>query len=442
MVGVMFITEIIIGAIVFSIAAGYISKINIGFFAMGFAYIIGAFIMGLPVKEIMALWPMKLFFIVLGVSLFYNFPIHNGTLNTLAMLILYKCRKVVQGLPFIIFFIAMFIAGIGAGYFATVAFLCPISIILCEKTGINKLLGVFAVTFGACAGANFMSSMFGLIYTGIMEQAGFAPQAFGYATSIFIATTIEPLIFIGLLMLLPANRARSSENKLDVEKPEPFTSKQKINLTLITLLVVIVLLPPVLHLLYPDAELITFINKKVDVGFMAIILSIIAFTLKLGDERTVLLHLPWGTILMLCSMGMLIGLAVKSGAVPILAHWLSGNIPTSILPVVVAALAGFISFFSSTSGVVAPTLFPMVAHLSSESGIPPMLLFTVIIMASQCTGAVSPFSSGGSLALASCRSPEEATELFKKLMFLATPGVYVAVLVLIFICSLVYNYII
>lgn len=434
----MSISALIILAIAIAIAAGYKTNINIGFYALSFTYLIGSFMMNLSIAELFSLWPMKLFFIILGVSLFYNFSITNGTLGKLAMYILYACRNMVSALPFIIFFISMLIAGMGAGYFATVAFLCPISMILCEKTGLNRMLGIFAVTFGACAGANFMSSMFGLIFAGLIEHAGYAEESFKYATSIFVMTTIEPLIIMLGIQLFSKQTALNSQ-ELQIEKPEPFEKKQIITLYLIVALILIVLTPPLLHMFFPDNATITFINKKTDVGFVAIILSIVALLCKLGDEKTIISNVPWGTIIMLCSVGMLIGIAVKAGTIKILAGWLTGSISAFFIPVVITALAGFMSFFSSTAGVVAPALFPVVKILEEHTGVSAMLMFTCIIMGSQCTGAVSPFSSGGSLALASCKNDEERAVLFKKLMFFATPATYIAVIVICFIYGIIFN---
>ncbi len=71
-------------ALAVSIGLGYKTKINIGFFAIAFAYLIGCFGMGLKPSEVIELWPVKIFFIILSVTLFYNFALANGALEKLA----------------------------------------------------------------------------------------------------------------------------------------------------------------------------------------------------------------------------------------------------------------------------------------------------------------------------------------------------------------------
>lgn len=52
-------TMLILAALAISIGLGYVTKINIGFFTIIFAYLIGCFGMGLKPSEIIELWPVK-----------------------------------------------------------------------------------------------------------------------------------------------------------------------------------------------------------------------------------------------------------------------------------------------------------------------------------------------------------------------------------------------
>ena len=427
-------STIIIIAIIVAIGLGYVTKINTGLYAISFAYLIGTYVMGLSPSKITAMWPMKLFFIIFAVSLFYNFSMSNGTLEKVAMHILYKFRRNSGVLSYIVFFIATLIAGMGAGYFAVMAFLCPIALLLCKRSNMSTVEGVIAVSFGALAGANFMTSMSGLIFRGLIDAAGYQSQSFVYCTSIFIMTLLIPILLLTGLKVL--NKKGRQESVLEIAKPEKFNKKQRYNLYLIVALIVIVLLPPLLHSLLPTSNIITMINKYNDVGYVAVLLSVVGLLLKLADEKQVISRVPWGTLIMICGVGMLIGIAVKAGTIKLLAGWITQSIPPFFVPVVIAAIAGVMSFFSSTLGVVAPTLFPIVPILAEETGINPMVLFTCIVMSSQSTGGVSPFSSGGSLALSSCENQQDVDELFKKLMFVATPALFIIVLCISFVYGL------
>ena len=72
---------IIILSIALAIFLGYRTKINTGLFCIVFAYIIGCFVMGLKPKQIIGFWPTSTMFVILSVSLFYNFAAINGTLR-------------------------------------------------------------------------------------------------------------------------------------------------------------------------------------------------------------------------------------------------------------------------------------------------------------------------------------------------------------------------
>jgi di/tricarboxylate transporter len=413
------ISFVVVIAIAISIYLGYKTKINTGLFAISFAYFIGCFFLNLKSGQVIGMWPINIFFVIFAVSLFYNFALVNGTLEKLSMHLLYGCRKFPQMLPFAIFLAATLIAGLGAGFFTVMAFMAPITLLLCEKTGMSKMVGAVSVNYGALAGANFMTSQSGIVFKSLIEAAGFAESAFAYTTSIFITTMIIPILVIFGLLFFTNNRKVLS-NSLAIERPGPFNQNQKITLYLIILMMVIVLAAPISHLILPHNKAISFINSKMDIGLIAIIFSVVALMLKLADEKTVVAKVPWGTLIMICGVGMLISVAIKAGTIKILASWIGTNMPAFLVPIALSIVAGIMSFFSSTLGVVTPALFPIIPSIAAAAGINPMVLFTCVVIGAQAT-AISPFSSGGSLLLGSCATEEDRTSLFPKLLFRAVP---------------------
>ncbi len=416
-------------ALAVSIGLGYKTKINIGFFTIAFAYLIGCFGMGLKPSEVIELWPVKIFFIILSVTLFYNFALANGALEKLASHLLYKCRKFPQFLPLAIFFAATIIAGLGAGFYTVLAFMAPITLLLCKKTNMNMIIGGMAANYGALAGANFMTSQSGIIFRSLMENTGISSQtAFSYSSGIFILTLIIPIAVLGIYTLW--NR-KSNSIVIEDQKPEPFDKKQKQSIFLIILMMSIVLVFPILHLVFPDVKTISFLNSKIDIAFLAITFSLISLLMKLADEKKVIALVPWGTLIMICGVGMLIALGVKLGIITTLSEWLANNVPVWVIPVLLCLISAIMSVFSSTLGVVAPTLFPIVPALALTSGLNPLVLFICIVVGAQST-AISPFSSGGSLIMASAPADIEKTKFFNQLLFKAIPVGVIAALIAIF----------
>ncbi|AVI33003.1 MULTISPECIES: SLC13 family permease [Acinetobacter calcoaceticus/baumannii complex] len=422
-------TALMLMALAVSIGLGYKTKINIGFFTIAFAYLIGCFGMGLKPSEVIELWPVKIFFIILSVTLFYNFALANGALEKLASHLLYKCRKFPQFLPLAIFFAATIIAGLGAGFYTVLAFMAPITLLLCKKTNMNMIIGGMAANYGALAGANFMTSQSGIIFRSLMENIGISSQtAFSYSSGIFVLTLIIPIAVLGIYTLW--NR-KSNSIVIEDQKPEPFDKKQKQSIFLIILMMSLVLVFPILHLVFPDVKTISFLNSKIDIAFLAITFSLISLLMKLADEKKVIALVPWGTLIMICGVGMLIALGVKLGIITTLSEWLANNVPVWVIPILLCLISAIMSVFSSTLGVVAPTLFPIVPALALTSGLNPLVLFICIVVGAQST-AISPFSSGGSLIMASAPADIDKTKFFNQLLFKAIPVGVIAALIAIF----------
>ncbi|OLO03251.1 MULTISPECIES: SLC13 family permease [Salinicola] len=420
---------LVVGAIVVSIVLGYRTKINIGLFAIAFAYLIGCFGLGLSPKEVIAMWPLKIFFIIFSVCLFYSFAIVNGTLEKLAEHLMYRCRHFPHLLPFAIFLAAVVISALGAGYYTVLAFMAPITLLLCSRTGLNLIVGAMAVNYGALAGANFVSSQSGIIFRTLMTNSGISDnQAFINSFGIFASTMIVPIVVLAGLILFSRKRGTAMVSMAHVDRPSPLSADQRSTLILTLVMMATVLLPPIASLILPDNTAVAFVNSKVDIGLIASVFSVIALLMKLGDERKAIASLPWGTIIMICGVGMLISVAIKAGTIDLLGSWIGTNIPPVLIPVAFGVVAAFMSLFASTLGVVTPALFPLVPSLAGTLSIDPMIIFIAIVVGAQAT-SISPFSSGGSLILGSCPTDEARSGLLPKLLFRAAPLGFIAALV-------------
>ena len=187
---------------------------------------------------------------------------------------------------------------------------------------------------------------------------------------------------------------------------------------------------------FPANKAITFINSKMDIGLVASVFAVIALLLKLGDEKKVVALIPWGTLIMICGVGMLISVAIQAGTIDLLASWIGTSLPAYLVPFAMCVVAAIMSLFSSTLGVVTPALFPLVPALATSMNFDPMLLFICIVVGAQAS-AISPFSSGGSLILGACSSDEARTELFPQLLFRAVPVGFAAALLLTGIVTMI-----
>lgn len=271
---------LVVAAIVVAVALGYKTKINIGLFAIAFAYLIGCFGMGLSPSEVISMWPLKIFFIIFAVCLFYSFATVNGTLEKLAEHLIYRCRTMPQLLPFAVFFTATVISAMGAGYYTVLAFMAPITLLLCERTGMSLIAGGMAVNYGALSGANFVSSQSGIIFRGLMVNAGIPEnEAFINAAAIFVSTLVVPLVVISMLVFFTGHGKAMKATAYVAAEPTPLNREQKITLWLTLTMMAIVLAAPITQIAFPDNATVSFINSKMDIGLIASLFSVIALLL-------------------------------------------------------------------------------------------------------------------------------------------------------------------
>ena len=412
---------LIVAAIVLAVFLGYKTKINTGFFCIVFAYLIGCFAVGLKTKDVIGMWPTSTMFVIISVSLFYNFAALNGTLEKLSGSLLYACRKFPGMLPFALFFVAVILSVMGAAYFTVLAFLAPITMAICEESKMDKLTGAVAINCGALAGGNFPTAALGVIFRGLMdtayEGAGLPALAdtFGPEMKVFGLAIVFSLILIAIFRFgFKSNREIGKG--VTFKKPEAYDPKQKTTLRLMLIMMAVVLIFPLLKLLFPNVGFIKTVAGKIDVGLVAFIFTVIGLLLKLAPQKDIIAKVPWNTILMI----VLIGVAVKAGTIEAVSHWIGNNVPTFLVPIAFSFIGAFMSFFSSTTGVVCPALFPLIPGIAAATGLNPITLFACTILGAQ-SSAISPFSSGGSLILGSYGNDEERNKLFNRLLFVAVP---------------------
>ena len=413
----------IILAIALAIFLGYKTKINTGLFCIVFAYIIGCFVMGLKPKQVIGYWPTSTMFVILSVSLFYNFAAINGTLEKMSGALLYACRKFPGLLPYALLAVAVILSVMGATYFTVLAFLAPITLVICDESRMDKLTGAVAINCGALAGGNFPTSNLGVIFRGLADTAFEASpdvaavETFGMEMKIFLFSVLLSLVLVTIFRF-GFKENRNIGKGVTFKKPEVFTKDQKITLSLMMIMMVVVLIFPLMQILMSGNAAIQYISSKVDVGLVAIVFAVIALLLKLAPQKEALAKIPWNTIVMIAGAGMLIAVAVEAGTIDALSTWIGFNVPKPLVPIAFSIVGAIMSFFSSTTGVVAPALFPLIPNLAASAGLSSSALFACTIIGAQ-SSAISPFSSGGSLILGSTPKEEDWNMLFNRLLMVA-----------------------
>lgn len=126
--------------------------------------------MGLKPKQIIGFWPTSTMFVILSVSLFYNFAAINGTLEKMSGALLYACRNFPGLLPYALFAVAV-ILQLWELLFHRSCILAPITLVICDESRMDKLTGAVAINCGALAGGNFPTSNLGVVFRGLSDTA-------------------------------------------------------------------------------------------------------------------------------------------------------------------------------------------------------------------------------------------------------------------------------
>lgn len=408
-------------AIVVSVVIGYLFKVNIGIVALVAAYLLSLGF-GITATELKSMWPTNLFLTILAVSLFYSFASSNGAIEKLASKIIFIFRKVPALIPIILFFVTAIIAGSGGGPYVATVVMAPMIIGICRTTNMSPLLGAFSMTFAASSASLSGISLVGLLVKSLIEKTAYADQASVLQNQIFInATIFYTLAFLLFYVVLGGFKVKA----IALEKPEPFTKKQAGSLLIVAAIVVLYLLPILLHLVFPQNSLITLIKAKGDFAFFAFFGAALGFILKFENEKDVLSKTPWGTLLLISGIGMLVAVGEKAGIIEQISAFVTSNVSSTRIPQMIAIASGLLSYVSDGPGVVYPTLYPLIAKIASLSGINPGLLFSAISIGDSTT-VISPFSTGGAIFLSFVSDIKERNKLFTQ--FLIAPFVILALL--------------
>lgn len=410
----MSVAALFIISLALSLILGFTTKVNTGWYAMAFAFINGVFIHNFSVKEVAAMWPIYLFLMLFIITLFYGFAISNGTLVKVSEMLIYKSRNHPAFLPIVLFLICMFFAGTGAGAPAVFAFLSPVVMSVAIRSQISRVLAVILILTGATIGSQLPFSVGGIVVKQVAENIGYAGQGSAIALNTWISCFVSMTLFFFIAYIILKGYKTP---KVEMQKPEPFTNVQKKNLCIITLVMIAIIVPALLKTIFPNISAFVHLANFCDATVCCAIGIILCSLFKVGKENDAIQKIPFGIIIMISSMGMLIQIAIDGGLVDMLSGWVAENVNSTLAPYMLTLSSSIMSFFCATLGVVIPTLSLLVPSLAAATGLSPILLFTMVCVPGLYTGC-SPFSTAGGMALAGLDDDMERDKLFKKLLVL------------------------
>ncbi len=363
-------------ALIVAIALGFIRKINVGLLGIAFAVLLGKYA-GLKDNVIIGGWSTNLALMLMGVTFLFSIAQTNGTLELFARKTIALTGKRAWAIPIVIFLLSTFLAAIGPGTIPVMALLVPLSMALAAELKISPLMLAPITVLGSAAGGLTAIAPTGIIGLTLAEQQGIT----GIATPYFLnSLTSEVFVAIVLYFVFGGHKLRASKD--EVETLPPYTQDQKITMAGVLLMIAVVL------------------ATRINVGLAAFVAGTLLVGMRVVDERKALANMPWSTIVLVCGVGVLMSLAIKLKGIELLAKTLGQFMTASTATPILTLTAGIMSWFSSTSGVVMPTLIPTVSSLvQTVPGTTPLELISAVTFGAHTAG-MSPASTGGGLALA------------------------------------------
>lgn len=395
--------------IVLAIAIGFWKNINTGLVSIAFALILGQFLGGLKANDMIKMWPTNVFFMLVGITLLFSIAKANGTLELLARKCVYFSGGKKEIIPIIIFVLAAVLAAVGPGNISIAALLAPIAMAVASETGISPVLMGEILVLGAIAGGVSPIAPNGLVGVTFAQELGLDTGMNSWIGQIISSTLFAVVVY------LAHGGLKLRGERVVIDKTQNFDSKQTMTLLGIAALV------------------ISVIFFKINVGFAGFFISVILLLLHAADEKKAIAGIPWPTLILIGGTGILISVAAELGGIEVMTDALAKLMGPKTATAIMTLTAGFMSFFSSASGVVLPTLIPTVTGLAESLGgavRPEALVAAIVVGAHMVTP--SPLSTMGALAYAGATDDMDKKQLFKGLLLWSIAGtVFAAVLALI-----------
>ena len=388
-----------IAALVIAVLLSCTTAINVGVLSLVMALIVGVYLGGMSVGAVLAGFPTPLFITLIGVTLLFAIAECNGTLARVTGAAVRLCRGHAGILPIMFFVLGIVIATIGAGATPASALLAPPAMAVAGRAGIPALLMAIMAGNGALAGTLSPFAPTGIVANGVMSRiglAGYEWQTFAY--NAFAHTFVG---FTGFLVLGGWRLFKRRDTAVvQAEDPDAGPMDQRHWLTVAGIV----------------ALILGVAGFEMDVGMTALIIAATLTLLRTVDESKAIQRMPWGVILMVTGVSVLIAMLEKTKGLELFATGLANiSTPASVAPIV-AFGTGMVSVYSSTSGVVLPAFLPMVPHLAERLGnIEPLpIAWSMNIGASLVD--LSSLSTVGALFLAGAAPGTNTRALFNGLL--------------------------
>lgn len=426
--------------------------INMGVLAFAGAFLVGTLVAGMSAKEILGGFPADLFLTLAGITYLFALAQNNGTIDWLVGLAVKAVGGRIAAIPWIMFFIAAALTGVGAVSPAAVAIIAPIALGFAAKYNISPLMMGLMVIHGAQGGGFSPISIYGGITNKIVANAGlplsemttmFASLGFNFAVALGLFVCMgglrlmrQPLVAspktgplpkvaaaqVGAQIYGDAEAEAGMAERRIADNASPLLgqadagsgSKGRVY-QVITALGLVLL--AVLTLVY-----------KLDIGFVSLTIGLVLSLLQPNLQQKALGQVSWPEIMLIVGVSTYVAVMQKMGTIDFVGHGVANLTSPLIAALLLCFVGAVVSAFASSTAVLG-SLIPLgVPFLLGDNSVS-AIGFIAAMAVSSTVVDVSPFSTNGALVLANAKGVDRGRFFRQLLLYGAAVTVIAPVIV-------------
>ena len=385
-------------ALVIVLIVSCVSELNVGVLALAAAWIVGVYLAGMPLNDVLATFPTQLFLTLVGVTLLFSQAQLNGTLGKIAQAAVRVCRGNVGLIPIMFFLLGCGIGSLGPGNVATAAMLAPMAMAVAARASIPAFLMALMIGNGAQAAALSPFAPTGIIANGLLLKIGLGGNEWYFYWTNLVAHAAVGFAGYFLLGGMKLFRREFAGEPLAGPDDTPVTTGNWI-----TIGVILTMMAAVLFL-------------DVNIGMAAFTGAVVLAAIGVADHDEAIRKVPWKPIIMVSGVTVLIGLLEKTGGLDLFTSMLARTATQESLTGMVAFVTGVISVYSSSSGVVLPAFLPTVPGLIERLGGGDPVATAAAINIGAHLVDMSPLSTTGAICIAAIMKADEVRTTYNKLL--------------------------
>jgi di/tricarboxylate transporter len=376
---------------VFAIAT--LRNIHLGVLMLPAAVAVGIWLAGMPIRDILAGFPINILVLIAGVTYFFGIAQGNGTIDIAIQKLLGAVGDRRTLLPFVIFLITAGVASMGSSQAGYV--MIPLAMAAARRSGVDPMLMGVALNSGMSTGGFAPTSLFGIVTVTTARQAGIDLNPLTLLAAALISNlallVIAAWMFPGQGMATAPQSSAIEPALSDAERPATAARARFASHQIVTLICMVVLIFSVI---------IGFsLGYQPDLGVIAFGLGAVLALMYPAAGAEGIRRIDWSTIFMVGGIVTFVGVLQRLDAVNLMGH-AAMNLGTPLMAAfVICMIAGLVSAFASTAGILA-ALVPLAVPLATSGGVAGGALMCAMGVCASIVDA-SPFSTTGALIIAS-----------------------------------------